>query len=446
MAQKSPSPGINRSRRRESGQTILLVAVTMAALFAMAALAIDVTTLYIAHSEAQKAADAAALAGAKAFVTTGFTSGGLGDPTTAAAQDLACNGTLGFADLQAKAEAGQNKIAGVAVDPATVTTACDFSNPGDPRITVTVARTGVSTFFARMWGRRGAQVTAVAMAESYNPSGQNVPIQVGSVKPWLIANCDISHAAPGNPVCPPEAYFIDPTTNYAVANAGSFIGESIHLRQVLPNAVPPILGGNYYDLTVPISSTSAACPSASAAWGSCSNLNASAPGYYESVACANSVRLACGSSAPQGVSMYPLVGGILHPPNADQAVQCLIHASGYGADQGQDAIDSSSVPVTIDGGGNNPNPALRTATDISRSDSVVTVPIGDCPLGSLFCTPFNIVGFMQLGIKEIDAPRLLVNPGNIRAVILNVSGCGDAAAPPAVSGGGVAPVPVRLIH
>jgi hypothetical protein len=53
---------------------------------------------------------------------------------------------------------------------------------------------------------------------------------------------------------------------------------------------------------------------------------------------------------------------------------------------------------------------------------------------------------MQLGIKEIDAPRLLVNPGNIRAVILNVSGCGDAAAPPAVSGGGVAPVPVRLIH
>jgi uncharacterized membrane protein len=178
MAQKSPSPGVNRSRRRESGQTILLVAVTMAALFAMAALAIDVTTLYIAHSEAQKAADAAALAGAKAFVTTGFTSGGLGDPTTAAAQDLACNGTSGFADLQAKAEAGQNKIAGVAVDPATVTTACDFSNPGDPRITVTVARTGVSI-----------DATLAALG--------SVTTTIGTVSDLLL---DLDYAAPVAPV------------------------------------------------------------------------------------------------------------------------------------------------------------------------------------------------------------------------------------------------------
>ena len=59
--------------RREGGQTIVLVAVSMVGLLAMAALAIDLTTLYVAHGEIQRAADAAALAGAKAFVDSGVT-------------------------------------------------------------------------------------------------------------------------------------------------------------------------------------------------------------------------------------------------------------------------------------------------------------------------------------------------------------------------------------
>jgi Flp pilus assembly protein TadG len=51
-------------RRREHGQTIILVAVAMVGLLGMVALAIDVVTLYVARSEMQRAADAAALAGA----------------------------------------------------------------------------------------------------------------------------------------------------------------------------------------------------------------------------------------------------------------------------------------------------------------------------------------------------------------------------------------------
>ena len=49
-------------RSRERGQTIILVAVALVSLLAMAALAIDVTTLYVARGEMQRAADAAALA------------------------------------------------------------------------------------------------------------------------------------------------------------------------------------------------------------------------------------------------------------------------------------------------------------------------------------------------------------------------------------------------
>jgi len=45
-----------------------MVAVSLFALIGIAALAIDLTTLYVARGEMQRAADAAALAGAKAFV------------------------------------------------------------------------------------------------------------------------------------------------------------------------------------------------------------------------------------------------------------------------------------------------------------------------------------------------------------------------------------------
>ena len=52
-------------RRRERGVTILLVAIAMMALLAMAALAIDIVTLYVSEGDAQRAADAAALGSAK---------------------------------------------------------------------------------------------------------------------------------------------------------------------------------------------------------------------------------------------------------------------------------------------------------------------------------------------------------------------------------------------
>ncbi len=53
------------SRRRECGVTMVLVALAMVAIIAMAALSIDVITLYLAREEAQRSADAAALAAAR---------------------------------------------------------------------------------------------------------------------------------------------------------------------------------------------------------------------------------------------------------------------------------------------------------------------------------------------------------------------------------------------
>ena len=147
---------------REHGQTIILVALTIVTLLAMAALAIDVVTLYVAKGEVQRAADAAALVAAKAFVDSGVTS----EPTNTSLQTLAQNmGTAGINGILQ-----QNKVAGIA--PAVVGTPnFDFtSNPGNPQVTVTLTRTGLPIFFARIWRSAAATVTASAKAEAYNPS------------------------------------------------------------------------------------------------------------------------------------------------------------------------------------------------------------------------------------------------------------------------------------
>src|SRR5438552_19160523 len=180
--------------RRERGVTILIVAIAMISMLAMLALGIDIVSLYVAEGDAQRTADAAALAGAKVFVSSGFTSGQLGDPTSGTAQGLVCNGSSGLADLQAQAVAAPNLIAGVTA--TSVTTSCIFAT-SNPQITVTVQRTGLPTFFARIWGARIISVSRSAKAEAYNPSGKSVPIQVRSVKPWLIPNCDATCASGG---------------------------------------------------------------------------------------------------------------------------------------------------------------------------------------------------------------------------------------------------------
>src|SRR6266571_5693818 len=86
------------SRKGERGVTIFIVAVAMVSLLAMAVLAIDIVTLYVASGQAQQAADAAALAGAAAFSSSGFTSA-----PTIVPQSSVCNGSSGDADMRAQA-------------------------------------------------------------------------------------------------------------------------------------------------------------------------------------------------------------------------------------------------------------------------------------------------------------------------------------------------------
>jgi Flp pilus assembly protein TadG len=181
---------------------------------AMAALSIDVTTIYTARSEAQLVADSAALAGARVLANSGATS----DPNSATDGLMAATQTL--AVKVAKHVAKQNKIGGNPVLDPNLTPAPSFGGSWfNPTITVNVKVTNLPTFFARVWGRTTLAVVASATAEAYNPSGANTgvlgqtatPVAPLCVKPWLLPNMDPSNS--GKPIFDPTTGAITTTSN-----------------------------------------------------------------------------------------------------------------------------------------------------------------------------------------------------------------------------------------
>lgn len=439
-------------RKNERGITIVLVAFSLLALLGMAALAIDVSTLYVAHGEAQRAADAAALAGAKMFAASGYTSVSMAGPSTPSAADVcvtsATPGADAAANRQAEAVAGQNLVAG---QPAAVQSITCNTTAANPQITVTVQRTALPTFFGRIWGGTANSVTATAVAEAYNSSGSTTPIQLQGVKPWLVPNCDPTNAAPGD--CAHGGRFVSNTTG-DIQNNGSFVGKTITLLHITGAGTPDVSTVaprtlNYYRANIPMNPPAPVCPSTSAV--ACAQVGSD--NYHDNIACSSTFPLSCGQTVTVGSG-----SGIL----TDEGTQCLIHAGGQGLAFGQDELvpdgtpPNGTAPVTIRGGDNNPNLALQGATNISRSDSIITVPIYNSAGGPTLCAgcTTTIVGFLQLGITQNVAPAsppppISPNPGangKIEAVILNVAGCNPGAGGTPVSGGGVSPIPVRLIH
>ena len=125
----------------------------MVSLLAVSALAIDLTTLYVAHGEIQRAADAAALAGAKAFVDSGVTT----NPSNGALADPGPEHGLGFRHRVVKPEQCRWRACEVYQRNTARSTSTSASRgtpnaAGNPRITVTLQRTGLPLFFARIWG------------------------------------------------------------------------------------------------------------------------------------------------------------------------------------------------------------------------------------------------------------------------------------------------------
>lgn len=465
---RSRTPDI---RHRERGVTMALVAASMVSIIGMAALAIDVGTIYQANAEAQRSADAAALTAAKVLSMSGMT----GDPNNTSGQwQNACNAAQAVA-----LAVGKQNLVGGAIPTVTVTpsasdgTSCASTGGAfgvNPMVTVKVSNTTLPTFFAHVFGFFNsnwstARVSATATAELYNPSnsatystnGAVMPVQPRCVKPLIIPNTDPLNT----PGCTPTTCttFVNPATG-AVTNGGillggsgtGVIGETFNLYSdctgmgttcnfpdnppkanltTRPAILPPKLEyvPGYLSSVVPVAVPSCATGDA----------------YQEAVAgCDQSTQYHCGVQAASLAANANEVDLSENPNgvNGDTstAVQCLIHQSSMGASSGQDSLSTATFPYQITAGSANPTGANGYLTN---SSSIITIPIYDLTgpaLNTTGTSPVTIVGFLQVFVNQVDSPG-----GSLNVTVLNVTGCGNGvnALSPFVTGS--SPVPVRLI-
>jgi len=218
-------------------------------------------------------------------------------------------------------------------------------------------------------------------------------------------------------------------------DASNYIGKQFSFQMRNQNNPPGPT--QYYMINLPAANV---CPATKAP--GCLDVGGGigTAGYLDTIACANTNRMQCGDT----VNLNKLNGS---PPNITDTIsgtQCLIHATTTGpGGTDQDYFSVGTSPIIITGGLSNPNPTLQGKTNISRSDSVVTVPLFDwtidpCPTKN--CGTEVVMGFLQVGIQDVTAA------GNIDAVILNAVGCNPAPTANPVTGGGISALPVRLVR
>jgi Flp pilus assembly protein TadG len=478
-------PILDRQRRNEQGVTMIIVALAMVAIIGLAALSIDVITLYLAREEAQRSADSAALAAAKIISVSGLT----GDPNNATANwGKICgpdDGTNGLATRTAKAVAGQDAVGGLVATTINITYSVG-SGAGtadcttlaatafgiNPIVTVQLTRASLPSFFSRIWGNTGNSVSATAAAETYNPSnsgsvgsgGTIVPVQPRCVKPWVVPNMDPRHPDGCTNGCNPFVRVADgaiqnPGVSLNGIGTTGVIGETFWLESdclptspgfCSPRTTTPQANYNIGTVEGPPNllyvpgqvgpGTPLAIPS------SCNGND-----YQNAiVGCDQPANYYCGF--PPATAPNPdAVDLTINPrvPTTDGA-QCLVHQgdpTNINSSSGQDTLNTfgapSSYPFQILAGSNNPTGLNNTP--VSISSSIVSVPIYDQvatpTLSGNIRTEVTFVGFLQVFINAVD------QLGNVNVTVLNVAGCSNGSGLPVstTTQVGNSPVPVRLI-
>lgn len=434
----------SRNHYEDRGVSILIIAISMVFVLGMAGLGIDLASLYVGRSQAQRAADAGALAAAQYLASGGCTAG---------------SGSIS-ADCQASAKeravavTNANLIAGVSPNATTDDVTFIQTSASDPQVQVVAARdtshtNPMPTFFVKIFGINSANVSASAVAEAFNPAGGGPAVGATCLKPWLMPNCDWSHTySTGykNPACFGHDQFLDnnpPSVEYSTTllhpgaySSGGVQGEPITVKSSDPSqASGP---SQFYPVYLPPGSVASACPSCAVAPGGSGPSSGAL--YRQNIECCNTTQITCGSQTIQ-----PITGNMVGP--TAQGVDCLIHQQGS---SGQDTMTVNSGSGTdlwtITAGSNNP---YGLSGPIATSDSIVTLPLYDgttlCPGGSCPSqATITVVGYLQLFINNESS-------GNVSGTVMNVipcpaSGGSGGGSTPAVSGGGSSPVPIRLIH
>jgi hypothetical protein len=481
--QRVQSVGPDRSHER--GVTMALVALAMVAIIAVAVLSIDVITLYLAREEAQRSADAGALAAARMISISGMT----GDPNNSSGSwGAICGGATSPATLTASSVATQRMVGGGVPTTITVTYKTNSTSGPDcstmpaafgvnPMVTVKVQRTNLPTFFSRIWGNTGNTISATATAEAFNssasdvntnggPTGSVTPVHPSCVKPWMVPNRNPFDGSCTAGACPPfvnaigDGTIVRPGVQPTTANA--VIGETFNLfanckpgtscvlnspnnraRANIPSSTGGFVGGNAPSvpnleyLPGAVQSTAIAVPSCATS-GTGANTN-----YEPAVGgCDTTTVYQCGipsasAATPNQIDLSENPGG--GTGDTANGVACLLTNTATVPTSGQDSIDTTSYPYKITAGTANPT-GLNNSL-VTTSNSIVTLPIYDQMNVTSTPTNVTIVGFLQVFIHSVDAN------GNMLVTVLNVAGCGNGSAAPMTNpiNGNSSPVPVRLI-
>ena len=434
--------GIQGGREGERGVVIILVAVVLLFIIAaVAALAIDLVTFYTARSEAQIAADGAALAGARVLANSGMTS----DPN-AVPDGLMGNAEV-LARLVATRVASNNQVGGKTLNslgtctPGAEISICfpnDSTDPTfvtNPRITVQVTRNDLPTFFARIWGRSAVTVSATATAEAYNPSGMSalgttIPVAPSCVKPWVLPNMSLNDLTGATPIFTSTGAIQDTALLGKQDVSGRFRSRCGGCAN--PAGLAPQVWRFY-----PADPSSFPPPNQSLP--SC---NVSLTPYQNSIAGCVTTPIVCGTT----VNLAQSTATNLHL-QASQAVNCLTHALNNKGDQ-IDVTLMTSPPFQFLAGDDNPVVSAR-GTDVLVSDSLATVPVYNNTGGAPGSNPVTIVGFVQLflnpdGRSAPPPPGPGIFPG-VNTTVVNLVGCGIGATGTPILGNGSSAVPVRLV-
>ena len=153
----------------ERGSVVVIFAVSLMAMLAMAALAIDLAALRDARGEAQRSADAIALAGATAFKDKAFT-----DPTAttdaiARAMEVARLNKLRLDTLDVRGQNTQTitKSWGKVFTVTTTSRQVELNViPDSQRVRAWVRHANLSTWFGGMLGKPYQSVQAMATAQA----------------------------------------------------------------------------------------------------------------------------------------------------------------------------------------------------------------------------------------------------------------------------------------
>jgi Flp pilus assembly protein TadG len=441
MKRTLPKRKISR-RNREQGIVIVLVAVFMLFVVgAMAALSIDVVTLYTARSEAQLAADSAALAAARVLANSGATSDtGATLGLMPQAQLLAQNVALQVAE--------QNQVGGAYLTAANVSAPVFGGNPPtNPTVTVSV-QANLPTFFARIWGTKFVTVGASATAEAYNPSapsllstGGGTPVAPLCVKPWLLPNLDPTSAVGGT---------IFNATTGAITNSALLGWSSITATPTPKPMTLACTGGNCSGALTPAAwsyfpgDPNTTFPPPTTALPTCTQISTLTP-YQASVAGCIQTPISCNVN----IANIDTINYSMRSSDTAYAVNCLTHDTTFG---GGDTVTTTNPPTTpfqFVAGADNPvvlSGAMNAGTDITVSDSLVTVPVFDNSNGTVLATGNQLVGFVQLFLNPDSTPADPTSiTGNVNTTIVNLAGCGTNATGQPILGNGASPVAVRLI-